>query len=51
MGVVNLAEESRQQGNFYVPQIEIRIEGAGLPRDVLRDVTQITSPAKARISH
>ena len=42
MGVVSLAEESRQQGNFYVPQFEIRIKGVGLPRDVLRDVTQIT---------
>src|SRR5215472_12122090 len=42
MAVVSLVEESRQQGNFYVPQFEIKIEGVGLPRDVLRDVTQIT---------
>lgn len=27
---------------FYVPQFELRIEGAGLPKDVLRDVTEVT---------
>lgn len=27
---------------FYVPQFELRIEGAGLPRDVLRDVVEVT---------
>lgn len=27
---------------FRVPQFEVRIEGAGLPRDVLRDVSEIT---------
>lgn len=42
MAVVTLTEESRAQGGFYVPQFEIRIEGVGLPRDVLRDVTQLT---------
>src|SRR5262249_38255927 len=26
----------------YVPQFELRIEGAGLPKDVLRDVTEVT---------
>lgn len=27
---------------FYVPQFEVRIAGAGLPQDVLRDVIQVT---------
>ncbi len=30
------------QEGFYVPRFEVRIEGVGLPRDVLRDVIQIT---------
>lgn len=42
MNVVSLRQESADQGHFYVPQFEIRIEGSGLPRDVLRDVTQLT---------
>jgi len=42
MPVVSLAQESTEQGAFYVPQFEVRIEGAGLPRDVLRDVVQLT---------
>src|SRR5712691_6354748 len=42
MTVVTLDEESARQGDFYVPQFEVRIEGVGLPRDVLRDVIQIT---------
>jgi phage protein D len=29
-------------GQFYVPRFEIKIAGVGLPRDVLRDVTQLT---------
>src|ERR1051325_7496033 len=37
-----LAEESVRQHGFYVPQFEVRIEGVGLPRNVLRDVTQLT---------
>jgi len=40
--VTTLAEESILQEGFYVPQYEVRIEGAGLPRDVLRDVVQLT---------
>jgi len=32
---------SRQLGAFYVPRAEIRIEGAGLPDDVLRDVIEV----------
>jgi phage protein D len=42
MSIVTLDQESRRQRGFYVPQFELRIEGAGLPRDVLRDVTQVT---------
>lgn len=37
-----LAAQSRDLNGFYVPQFELRIEGVGLPRDVLRDVTQVT---------
>ncbi|MDD5320327.1 MAG: hypothetical protein PHD43_06880 [Methylococcales bacterium] len=42
MPVVTLSEESTRQAGFYVPQFEIKIEGAGLPRNILRDVTQLT---------
>jgi uncharacterized protein len=42
MAVVTLDQESHDQAGFYVPRFEIRIEGAGLPRDVLRDVIQLT---------
>lgn len=37
-----MTQESQDQGNFYVPQFEVRIEGVGLPRDVLRDVREVT---------
>jgi phage protein D len=42
MAIPTLADESRAQHGFYVPQFEIRIEGVGLPRDVMRDVSQVT---------
>jgi phage protein D len=42
MDTVTLADESLRQHGFYVPCFEIKIEGVGLPRNVLRDVTQIT---------
>lgn len=42
MDVTTLAQESIRQSGFYVPQFEVRIEGAGLPRNVLRDVVQLT---------
>ena len=42
MPVVTLRQESLEQGHFYVPQFEIKIEGANLPRNVLRDVIQVT---------
>jgi len=31
-------DESQRQAGFYVPRFEVKIEGAGLPRDVLFDV-------------
>jgi phage protein D len=42
MSTVTLFQESEHQGGFYVPQFEVKIEGVGLPRDVLRDVVQCT---------
>lgn len=42
MEVTSLVAESRLQGSFRVPRFEVRIEGVGLPRDVLRDVSQLT---------
>ncbi|MEQ8984927.1 MAG: hypothetical protein RL846_43675, partial [Deltaproteobacteria bacterium] len=39
---VTLAERSPELGGFYVPAFEVRIEGAGLPSDVLRDVISVT---------
>lgn len=42
MEVTSLYKASRQMQGFYVPLFEVRIEGVGLPRDVLRDVTEIT---------
>jgi phage protein D len=41
MELVTLAQESAQQNGFYVPQFEVKIQGVGLPHDVLRDVIQI----------
>lgn len=37
-----LFEESLEQGGFYVPRYEVKIEGANLPRDVLFDVQELT---------
>jgi uncharacterized protein len=42
MSVVTLAQESHDTGAFYVPRFEVKIEGAGLPRDVLRDVVSLS---------
>lgn len=42
MPVTTLAQESKIQAGFYVPQFQLRIEGVELPKDVLRDVTQVT---------
>src|SRR5437588_3459685 len=37
-----LREESKRQGAFYVPEFEVKIEGADLPRDLLFDVSSVT---------
>jgi len=47
MSVVTLYEESiarkaRDGTVFYVPAFEVKIAGVGLPRDVLRDVVQLS---------
>ena len=42
MEVLTLGQESPRHESFYSPRFEVRITGAGLPRDVLRDVTSIT---------
>jgi phage protein D len=42
MPVVSVVAESRQQRGFYVPQFEVRVQGMGLPQDVVRDVIQVT---------
>ena len=42
MQAVTLQDESKRQGNFYVPRYEIRIAGANLPQNVVRDVLQVT---------
>jgi len=42
MPVVTLREESRERDGFYVPRFEVKIAGAGLPQDVLRDVVSLT---------
>ena len=39
---ITMTQESLEQGHFYVPQFEVRIEGVGLPRDVLRDVREVS---------
>lgn len=44
MTVTTIAQESARPGvdGFRVPTFEVRIEGVGLPRDVLRDVVELT---------
>jgi len=42
MNARSLAAESLEHRGFFVPQFEVRIEGVGLPRNVLRDVVQVT---------
>jgi phage protein D len=39
---VTLQHESLEQGGFYVPRYEVKIQGANLPRDVLFDVRSLT---------
>lgn len=40
--VFTMTQESLDQGAFYIPQFELRIQGVGLPRDVLRDVREVS---------
>jgi phage protein D len=42
MTVTTMSQESVEQGGFYVPRFEVKIEGANLPRDVLFDVISLT---------
>src|SRR5713101_6287675 len=42
MPAVSMSDASKAAHGFYVPQFELRIAGAGLPRDVLRDVVEVT---------
>ena len=42
MSLVTLRAESLRQAGFYVPAFEIKITGANLPQDVVRDVIQVT---------
>lgn len=39
---LNLPDLAAELRGFYVPQFEVRIAGAGLPQDVMRDVMQVT---------
>lgn len=43
-GFMPLAEVARERGygNLFAPGFEIRIEGVGLPHDVVRDVVEVT---------
>ena len=40
--IVDLFTESLKQRGFYAPQFEIRIKGAKIPNDILRDVVEVT---------
>lgn len=42
MAIVDLFTESQDQRGFYAPQFEIRIKGAQIPNDILRDVVEVT---------
>jgi hypothetical protein len=39
---MTLRDQSKRQGDFYVPRYEIKIAGANLPQNVVRDVLQVT---------
>jgi phage protein D len=39
---VKVASEDARYGSFYVPTYEVRLHGRKLPRDVLRDVMQVS---------
>lgn len=40
--MTSVSEISAAMDSFYVPRFEVKIEGAGLPRDVLSDVIEVT---------
>src|SRR5262245_27652278 len=42
MQEVALREESKNQGDFYVPRFEIKVAGVSLPQNVIRDVISVT---------
>src|SRR5262249_23299373 len=42
MPAVTLRSESREFGDYYVPQFAIKVEGGGLPDDLLRDAVQVS---------
>src|SRR5687767_14522872 len=42
MALVSIVQQSEALGGFYVPRFEVKIAGVGLPRDVLRDITELT---------
>ena len=42
MQLMTLQDQSKLQGGFYVPRYEIKIAGANLPQNVVRDVLQVT---------
>lgn len=42
MPVERLRDEAALAGEFHVPQFEVRIDGVGLPRDILRDVVSVS---------
>jgi phage protein D len=42
MATLTLAQESLNQGAFYVPQFELRLGGNSVSAEVLRDIEQIT---------
>lgn len=42
MAVVTMEQQSKDTRSFYAPQFQIKIENVGLPRNVLRDVVQLT---------
>ncbi|ACZ30973.1 Phage protein D-like protein [Xylanimonas cellulosilytica DSM 15894] len=37
-----LAQQSTEYGGFYVPRMEILIDGQGLPRDIAKDIVSLT---------
>jgi phage protein D len=42
MAATTLSQESNRNAGLWVPQFEVRIEGSGLPHNVVRDILQLT---------